>query len=126
MATRRSFGLFLLALAFLGLSVAAFVFARRATVDPVLIARLGMQPYLVTGFAIIAGAAGAAVAVGAWGRFRWVRASLVCWGLSVAAIMVALQTAKGAPPRPLWLRLFPYAALALLIGMLIRFTADSV
>lgn len=123
---RRNAGLSFIGLGFVAASVATFVVTERVRTNPAELARLGVAPTTVMGLGVLAGLAAAAAGFGVWTRGAWLRGAVVAWGLCAAAIMLAVQHAKNAPHEPVWMILFPYVALALVIGMVLNYTGQSI
>lgn len=126
MATRRPFGLSLLSFGFLWLTVAAFAYASRVAANPSQLVQLGVRQRVVTALAVVSGMVAASVTIAAWMHSRWLAGTIVFWGLSVGAVMVAFQTGMGTQGEPLWLVLFPYAVLGILTWGLVGFANGRV
>jgi hypothetical protein len=126
MTTRRSFELSLLSVAFVGLTIAAFAYARRVAVDPTAVLQLGVRPRAVTNLVVMAGLCAAGVAVTAWIGHRLLPWAVTCWGLCVGAMLIEFQRRPGVQGEPLWLVAFPYLVLALLVWVLVAFAANRV
>ncbi len=126
MPTHRSIRLSLFALVFLGLSIAAFEYARRTIVDPSPLVQLGVPAQSVINIAVIVGVAALAVAIAAWVRSRWLPWAIGIWGLCVGAMMFEFQSRMGTQGEPEWLVAFPYVMLVIFTWLLVSFGAGEV
>ncbi len=123
---RRSVALSLIGFGFVALGAATFVATERVRTTPADMSQFGAAPTTVVALGFLAGLTAAATGFGVWTRGAWMRGSMVVWGLAAAAIMLAVQHGKDASHGPLWMMIFPYAALVLLIGTLLNYTGESI
>ncbi|HEX8724864.1 MAG TPA: hypothetical protein VF737_05685 [Gemmatimonadaceae bacterium] len=126
MATHRPFQLSLLALAFLGVSIAAFEYARRMIVDPSQLVQLNIPPRTVIDLVGVVGVVAAGVAVAAWIRSKWLPWLIGIWGLCAGALMYEFQSRAGSQGEPVWMLVFPYVMLLILTWLLVTFGAGQV